>query len=76
MERKAEVTRKTSETDITLCLNLDGQGRGDIKTPIPFFTHMLTNMARHGLLDLSMRVAGDVDVDLHHTVEDTGLVLG
>jgi len=51
MARKAEVNRKTTETDITLKLNLDGQGEGDIKTPIPFFTHMLTNMARHGLLD-------------------------
>ncbi len=76
MERKAEVKRKTTETDITLNLNLDGHGIGDIKTPIPFFTHMLTNMARHGLLDLKLDVTGDVDVDLHHTVEDTGLVLG
>ncbi len=76
MERKAQVQRKTTETDITLELNLDGSGIGDINTPIPFFTHMLTNMARHGLLDLSMSVSGDVEVDLHHTVEDTGLVLG
>lgn len=76
MERKAQVERKTTETDIALEVNLDGQGVGDIKTPIPFFTHMLTNMTRHGLLDLSMTVTGDVDVDLHHTVEDTGLVLG
>jgi len=76
MERKAEVKRKTTETDITLKLNLDGQGAGDIKTPIPFFTHMLTNMTRHGLLDLQLVVTGDVDVDLHHSVEDTGLVLG
>ncbi len=76
MERKAQVQRKTSETDISLELNLDGEGRGDIKTPIPFFTHMLTNMARHGLLDLTAAVTGDVEVDSHHTVEDTGLVFG
>lgn len=76
MEREAEVRRKTTETDISLTLNLDGQGDAQIKTPIPFFTHMLTNMARHGLIDLDLDVTGDVDVDLHHTVEDTGLVLG
>jgi len=76
MDRKAEVIRKTTETDISLNLNLDGEGAAEIKTPIPFFTHMLTNMARHGLLDLCLEVTGDVDVDLHHTVEDTGIVLG
>ncbi len=76
MERTAEVKRKTTETEITLGLNLDGTGRADITTPIPFFTHMLTNMARHGLLDLNIKAMGDVDVDLHHTVEDTGIVLG
>ncbi len=76
MERTASIERKTTETDIALSLNIDGTGKADITTPIPFFTHMLTNMSRHGLLDLSIKAAGDVDVDLHHTVEDTGIVLG
>ncbi len=76
MERTAEAKRKTTETDISVEINLDGTGEADITTPIPFFTHMLTNMARHGLLDITIRASGDVDVDLHHTVEDTGLVLG
>lgn len=74
--RKARVTRKTKETDITVELKLDGGGLSDIKTPIPFLDHMLTNLARHGLFDLKVRAAGDVEVDLHHTVEDTGLALG
>lgn len=74
--RKARVTRKTKETDITVELNLDGSGKSDIRTPIPFFNHMLTNFSRHGLFDLKINAAGDIDVDLHHTVEDVGIALG
>ncbi len=76
MARKAKIARKTKETEITVELNLDGAGTGDIKTPIPFFDHMLTNLARHGLFDLKIRAKGDVDVDLHHTIEDVGIALG
>lgn len=76
MARKARISRKTKETDITVEINLDGSGRGDIKTPVPFFDHMLSNFARHGLFDLKLRATGDVEVDLHHTVEDVGLALG
>ncbi len=76
MARKAKITRKTKETDITVELNLDGAGTTDIKTPIPFFDHMLTNLSRHGLFDLKIRAKGDVDVDLHHTIEDVGIALG
>ncbi len=76
MARKSKVERKTKETDIVVELNLDGNGTADILTPIPFFTHMLDNFARHGLFDLKLRAEGDVEVDLHHTVEDVGLVLG
>lgn len=76
MARKAKVARKTKETDITLELNLDGSGASDIKTSIPFFDHMLSNFSRHGLFDLKIKAKGDIEVDLHHTVEDVGLVLG
>ncbi len=76
MHRKAKVTRKTRETEITIEVNLDGSGVADIKTPIPFFDHMLENFARHGLFDLKIRAKGDVHVDLHHTVEDVGITLG
>lgn len=76
MARKARVARKTKETDITVELNLDGSGRGDIKTPVPFLDHMLTNFARHGLFDLKVRAAGDTEIDFHHTVEDAGITLG
>ncbi len=75
-ERISRVDRKTNETDIAVELNLDGGGTADIETPIPFFTHMLTNFARHGLFDLKLRATGDVEVDLHHTVEDVGLRIG
>ena len=68
--------RKTRETQIRLTLNLDGEGAVDVKTGIGFFDHMLTAFARHGLFDLSVTVQGDLEVDGHHTVEDTGLVLG
>lgn len=75
MARKAKITRKTGETDITLEIDLDG-GPIDVKTPIPFLDHMLANFARHGLFGLKARATGDVEVDLHHTVEDAGIVLG
>lgn len=76
MARKASLKRTTKETDISVELNLDGSGKGDIKTPIPFFDHMLTNLARHGLFDLKIRAKGDVEVDLHHTIEDVGIAFG
>lgn len=76
MARKAKIARKTKETDITLEINLDGSGVSNIKTPIPFFDHMLTSFSRHGLFDLKLTATGDVEVDLHHTVEDVGIVLG
>lgn len=74
--RTATITRKTAETDITLTLAVDGRGRADIATGVPFFDHMLTLFAKHGLFDLAVKAAGDTDVDYHHTVEDVGLVLG
>ena len=74
--RRASRTRATAETDVSLSVCLDGEGRSEIETGVPFFDHMLTLFARHGLLDLEIRVKGDVEVDFHHTVEDTGIVLG
>lgn len=74
--RKATIKRKTSETDIALSLNIDGTGKYRVKTPIPFFNHMLEAFARHGLFDLDIRASGDVEVDDHHLVEDVGLCLG
>ena len=76
MARIAEVTRTTGETDITIRLDLDGSGRCDIATGVPFFDHMLDAFGRHGLFDLMVRATGDVEVDAHHTIEDTGIVLG
>ncbi len=76
MERIAEISRVTGETDIFVKLNLDGSGRGDIQTGIGFFDHMLNSFARHGFFDLTVRVKGDLEVDTHHTIEDTGIVLG
>lgn len=76
MGRSAEVARKTGETDIVVKLDLDGAGACDIATGVPFFDHMLNAFGRHGLFDLTVRAAGDVGVDAHHTVEDTGIVLG
>jgi imidazoleglycerol-phosphate dehydratase len=74
--RTATVNRQTKETQITVELALDGTGTRDIDTPAPFLSHMLDAFARHGLFDLRLRAAGDIDIDAHHTVEDIGLVLG
>lgn len=76
MDRTAACTRKTKETEIALTLNLDGSGETEIDTGIGFFDHMLDGFARHGLFDLTLKVGGDLGVDCHHTVEDTGIVLG
>lgn len=75
-ERRAEVRRTTSETDVFVSLNLDGNGRGDISTGIGFFDHMLDQIARHSGIDLTVRCQGDLQVDEHHTIEDTGIALG
>ena len=74
--RQARVERKTKETDVTIQLNLDGTGEAKVQTPIPFFSHMLEAWAKHGLMDLAVDAQGDVEVDIHHTVEDVGIVLG
>ena len=76
MSRMAKVNRKTGETDIEIILELDGKGDSSVDTGIGFFDHMLTSFARHGLFDLQVKVKGDLNVDCHHTVEDTGIVLG
>ncbi len=76
MSRNAEVTRKTGETDIRVQLDLDGTGQAKVDCPIGFLTHMLTTFARHGLFDVEVRCRGDLEVDQHHLVEDTGIVLG
>ena len=76
MARMAEVTRKTKETDIAIKLDLDGTGKSQIETGIGFFNHMLEGFSKHGLFDLECNVNGDLEVDGHHTVEDTGIVLG
>src|SRR3989338_8041014 len=74
--RTAKISRKTKETKIEAKLNIDGKGKYEIKTPIGFFTHMLESFAKHGLFDIELDVKGDLGVDQHHTVEDTGIVLG
>ena len=76
MARKAEVTRKTAETDITLTIELDGEGKYRVQSPAPFLNHMLELFARHGLFDLTVIASGDSEIDLHHTVEDIGICLG
>lgn len=76
MDRTASISRTTSETDIAVTLNLDGSGRSDIDTGIGFFNHMLRSFAKHGFFDLTAQVKGDLEVDCHHTIEDTGIVLG
>ena len=74
--RRATITRKSKETNIAVSLNLDGSGRASVKTGIPFLDHMLTLLGTHGIFDLTVKASGDLDVDLHHTNEDIGLVLG
>ena len=74
--RTATITRKTAETDITVEINLDGAGAYDNETGVGFFDHMLDQLARHSLIDLTVRAAGDLHIDDHHTVEDTGIALG
>lgn len=76
MARSGRVTRTTRETDIAVEWNIDGTGAADISTQVPFFDHMLDQIARHGLNDLSVRSVGDIEIDAHHTVEDTGIALG
>lgn len=76
MSRKAELKRKTSETDISVSLELDGKGKYEVKTGIGFFDHMLEGFTKHGSFDLKLTTNGDLNVDNHHTVEDVGIVLG
>ncbi|MDO4324430.1 MAG: imidazoleglycerol-phosphate dehydratase HisB [bacterium] len=76
MERRVEITRNTAETKIILSLNLDGSGKSKVSTGIGFFDHMLKSFAKHGFFDLDLTVDGDLYVDTHHTIEDTGIVLG
>ena len=76
MSRTAKFTRKTAETNIELSINIDGTGKSNVDTGIGFFDHMLNSFARHGLFDLNIKVEGDLHVDCHHTIEDTGIVLG
>ncbi len=75
-DRVAEISRKTNETDIKMTLNLDGTGRAKVDTGIGFFDHMLISFVKHGFFDLDLTVKGDLFVDCHHTIEDTGIVLG
>ncbi|WP_448004186.1 imidazoleglycerol-phosphate dehydratase HisB [Agromyces bauzanensis] len=74
--RTARVQRETSESSIDLSLNLDGSGVSDIETTVPFYDHLLTAFAKHSLTDLTVRASGDIQIDVHHTVEDVGIVLG
>jgi len=76
MERTSQVKRKTTETNVTLKINIDGSGKYSIKTPVPFLTHMLELFSKHGLFDLDINASGDVEIDFHHTVEDIGICLG
>ena len=76
MPRKTSLRRKTKETDIKIELNIDGEGKSDVSTSIPFLDHLLNNFAKHGLFDLKIRAKGDIEIDQHHTVEDIGICLG
>ena len=76
IERKATVTRNTLESQITIMVNLDGSGHANLDTPVPFLNHMLDQIARHGLIDIDIKAAGDTHIDDHHTVEDIGITLG
>lgn len=75
-ERRAQVSRDTLETQISVALNLDGRGKAELDTGLPFLEHMLDQIARHGILDISIRAKGDLHIDAHHTVEDLGITLG
>lgn len=75
-ERRSSISRRTGETDIQLDLGIDGTGISTISTGVPFFDHMLTLFAKHGRFDLTVKAVGDIEIDFHHTVEDTGIVLG
>ena len=76
IERKATVKRNTLESQITITVNLDGSGHANLDTPVPFLNHMLDQIARHGLIDIDIKAAGDTHIDDHHTVEDIGITLG
>jgi len=76
MSRTATIERTTNETAITLSLNLDGSGRHQIESGVPFFDHMLTQISRHGFFDIELNARGDLEIDAHHTVEDVGICLG
>jgi imidazoleglycerol-phosphate dehydratase len=76
MSRIAKLSRATSESKIELELNLDGSGQSEIETGVPFFDHMLTAFSKHSLIDLKVKSVGDIEIDVHHTVEDTAIVLG
>jgi len=76
IERTAHIQRETSESSIDLSINLDGTGQSSISTTVPFFDHMLTAFAKHSLIDLTVNASGDTHIDVHHTVEDTGIALG
>jgi imidazoleglycerol-phosphate dehydratase len=76
MSRPANVERRTRETNIRVSLELDGSGRGNIETPLPFLSHMLEQISRHGLIDLTVHAEGDTEIDGHHTTEDLGIVFG
>ncbi len=76
MARKAAITRTTKETSISVALDLDGTGQSAINTPLPFLSHMLDQLARHGGIDLEVKATGDIHIDGHHTTEDIGIVLG
>jgi imidazoleglycerol-phosphate dehydratase len=76
MNRVAAIERKTSESQVKLSLNLDGTGQSSISTSVPFFDHLLTAFSKHSMIDLNVESSGDTDIDIHHTVEDTAIVLG
>ena len=76
MSRTASISRATSESSVELTLDLDGTGTSDVSTGVPFYDHMLASLAKHSLIDLTVKATGDVHVDVHHTVEDTAIVLG
>jgi imidazoleglycerol-phosphate dehydratase len=76
MSRTATISRTTSESSVELTLDLDGTGESDISTGVPFYDHMLASLAKHSLMDLTVKATGDIEIDVHHTVEDTAIVLG